>query len=94
MTGSSSIKAGIFMQKSFKSGGRDCWGRTPSGFPLLQCGKFGGHANLDQPCPGADLSSSTRHPRRQAQAPREQGAGVAAARRERGHGTLVRTRSK
>ena len=44
MTGRSSINAGMFMQKSFKSGGRDCWGRTPSGFPLLQCLKFGGHA--------------------------------------------------
>jgi hypothetical protein len=44
MTGSSSIKAGMFMQKSFKSGGRDCWGRTPSGFPLLQSLEFGRHA--------------------------------------------------
>ena len=45
MTGSSSIEAGMFMQKSFKSGGRDCRGRTPSGFPLLQCGEPGGHAS-------------------------------------------------
>ena len=45
MTGSSSIEAGMFMQKSFKSGGRDCRGRTPSGFPLLQCGELGGHAS-------------------------------------------------
>ena len=45
MTGSSSIKAGMFIQKSFKSGGRDCWGRTPSGFPLLQCGELGGYAS-------------------------------------------------
>jgi hypothetical protein len=44
MTERSSIKAGMFMQKSFKSGGRDCWGRTSSGFPLLQCLEFGGHA--------------------------------------------------
>ena len=44
MTGSSSIKAGMFMQKSFKSGGGDCWGRTPAAFPLLQCLEFSGHA--------------------------------------------------
>jgi hypothetical protein len=36
------------MQKSFKSGGRDCWGRTPSGFPLLQCGELGGHASANE----------------------------------------------
>ena len=45
MTGRALINAGMFMQKSFKSGGRDCWGRTPSGFPLLQCLEFGGHAS-------------------------------------------------
>ncbi len=44
MTGRVLINAGMFMQKSFKSGGGDCWGRTPSAFPLLQCLEFGGHA--------------------------------------------------
>jgi hypothetical protein len=44
MIGRSSIDTGMFMQKSFKSGGGDCWGRTPSAFPLLQCLEFSGHA--------------------------------------------------
>ena len=29
----------VFSQKLFKGGGCDCWGRTPSGPPLLQCGE-------------------------------------------------------
>src|SRR5271157_881890 len=45
MTASSSIEAGMFMQKSFEGRGRDRRGRTPSGLPLLQCGEFGGHAS-------------------------------------------------
>ena len=44
MTGSLLIDTGMFMQKSFKSGGCDCWGRTPAAFPLLQCLEFSGHA--------------------------------------------------
>ena len=36
------------MQKSFKSGGGDCWGRAPAAFPLLQCLKFSGHACGDE----------------------------------------------
>ena len=43
MSGRSPISAGVFSQKSFKGGGCDCWGRTPSGLPLLQCGEFGWH---------------------------------------------------
>ena len=45
MIGRSSINTGMFMQKSFKCGGGDCWGRTPSAFPLLQCLELGGHAS-------------------------------------------------
>jgi hypothetical protein len=36
------------MQKSFESGGGDCWGRAPAAFPLLQCLKFSGHACGDE----------------------------------------------
>jgi hypothetical protein len=43
MIGRSLIITGLFMQKSFESGGGDCWGRTSSAFPLLQCLEFGGH---------------------------------------------------
>ena len=43
MTGRSLINAGMFMQKSFQSGGGNCWRRTSSAFPLLQCLEFGGH---------------------------------------------------
>jgi hypothetical protein len=45
MTERSSINVGVFIQKSFKGRGRDRSGRTPSGFPLLQCGELGGHAS-------------------------------------------------
>src|ERR1700761_7567565 len=38
----------MFMQKSFESGGGDCWGRAPAAFPLLQCLKFSGHACGDE----------------------------------------------
>jgi hypothetical protein len=44
MTGRLLTKVGMFMQKPFKSSGGDCWGRTPSAFPLLQCLEFSGHA--------------------------------------------------
>jgi hypothetical protein len=36
------------MQKSFESGGGDCWRRTPAAFPLLQCLELGGHACGDK----------------------------------------------
>ena len=48
MTGRSSINAGVFIQKSFKGGGRNCRWRTPSGFPLLQGGQLGGHASRNE----------------------------------------------
>ncbi len=44
MTGRVLINAGMFLQKSFKSGGGDRRGRTPSAFPLLQRLEFSGHA--------------------------------------------------
>jgi hypothetical protein len=43
MSARSPISAGLFSKKSFKGGGCDCCGRTPSGLPLLQCGEFGWH---------------------------------------------------
>jgi hypothetical protein len=44
MSGRSWINTGVFSQKSFKGGGRDRRGRTPSGLPLLQCSELGRHA--------------------------------------------------
>jgi hypothetical protein len=45
MKGRSPIFAGMFIQKSLEGSGRNRWGRTPSGFPLLQGGEFGWHAS-------------------------------------------------
>ena len=42
------ISTGVFIQKSFKSGGRNCRRRAPSGFPLLQCGQLRGHARRNK----------------------------------------------
>jgi hypothetical protein len=39
------IIVGMFIQKPLESSGRNRWGRTPSGFPLLQGGEFGWHAS-------------------------------------------------
>jgi hypothetical protein len=45
MSGTSPDNAGVFIQKSLEGGGRNRWGRTPSGFPLLQSGEFSGQTS-------------------------------------------------
>ena len=44
MRGRSPINRWMFIEKSLECRSRDRRRRTPSDFPLLQCGKFGGYA--------------------------------------------------
>jgi hypothetical protein len=44
MRGGSPINSWMFIQKPLERRGRDRRRRTPTDFPLLQCGKFGRHA--------------------------------------------------
>ena len=48
MRGRSSIDTWMFIEKPLECRGRDRRRRTPSDFPLLQCGKFGGYASRSE----------------------------------------------